>query len=80
MIWRQGAPIAEIGLCDLLRESAPAGKVFVVVEEVVAALAPGACVDAGVCARFWGCGLAEGTGEGGWDVVAGGEGERVLRD
>ena len=58
MIRGQGAPIAEIGFCDFLRKGMPAGEVFVVVEEVVAALAPGPRVDAGVCAGFWRGGLA----------------------
>lgn len=52
---------------------------FVVVEEVVAALAPGAVVDAGVCAWLWGMGEAEGAGEGRWDVILCWEGKGVLR-
>lgn len=59
----QIGPVAEIGLGNFARKLAAALEVFVIVEEVVAALLPGARVNAAVLPRFWGGRNAEGLGE-----------------
>lgn len=58
------APVAEVGFRDLFRHARAFGQVFVVVDEVIAALFEGALVEARIFARLgWG-GHADGAGKG----------------
>jgi len=53
---------------------------FVVIEEIIAALAPGPSVYTGILAGLWRRQLAYGPAERLWSMGFGGDGERFLRN